>query len=576
MAIMIPPFYSSDIKSSGEKQIFDLFKNAPNTENWIVLHSLCLSKYTRRIYGEIDFVILAPNLGIFCMEVKSGFIKREDGIWILRNRFNEEFQSSKSPFLQAREGMFAIKKALVGKYGADNHFSKILLGYGVMFPHVFFNITSVEYHSWQVYDRETIRQGINNYVKILSSKSAKELSSRNIKFNLPTNKDVKTIANLLRGDFERIISPIIKLNNSEENITRFTKEQFKILDYIQENKRCLFTGGAGTGKTIMAIEIALRTISENKKTLIICFNKLLGSWFYSIFSSIPKVKAGNFHKILMDYTKSKSTVDKEDFFKYQLPLDMIDYSNRSDFEPFDVLIIDEAQDLLCDEYIDVCDSILKGGFRGGNWYVFADAEYQNIFLNYENILETLQARADFVKLNLSINCRNPKPIGEQISLISGLKYSEYLPEEIQCKPVQYYFYTDSEDLNVKEKAIIHDIKKRKIDKGKITFLSPKTYEKSSIYNLNKHNFNIVNINKDSTIPPFNEITFSTIQSFKGLENSIIIVTDIENLNHTDMLSLLYVGISRAKYELHVLMHSSQKNVFNEILERSIINEKFPD
>ncbi|GAI51880.1 unnamed protein product, partial [marine sediment metagenome] len=34
MARMLPPYISEQVKSTGERQIFDLFKNDPGTEDW--------------------------------------------------------------------------------------------------------------------------------------------------------------------------------------------------------------------------------------------------------------------------------------------------------------------------------------------------------------------------------------------------------------------------------------------------------------------------------------------------------------------------------------------------------------
>lgn len=112
MAKMLPPYISDEVKSAGEKQIFEFFKNGPGTENWVALHSLGLAKHTKRLYGEIDFLVLAPDLGIFCLEVKSGDIKREEGLWTFTNRFGEVTTSARSPFQQAQDAMFSLIDAV--------------------------------------------------------------------------------------------------------------------------------------------------------------------------------------------------------------------------------------------------------------------------------------------------------------------------------------------------------------------------------------------------------------------------------------------------------------------------------
>ena len=61
MAKLLPPYIDKSCKSSGEKIIFELFKNNSFTKDWIILHSLNLSQHTIRLYGEIDFLILIPG-----------------------------------------------------------------------------------------------------------------------------------------------------------------------------------------------------------------------------------------------------------------------------------------------------------------------------------------------------------------------------------------------------------------------------------------------------------------------------------------------------------------------------------
>src|SRR5262245_31643027 len=107
MARMIPPRLSSDVKSSGEKQIFALLESDPDTADWIVLHSLGLARHVKRLHGEIDFLVLIPGQGVFCLEVKAGSVGRHEGEWVFTNRYNESTRSPRSPFAQVMDAMFS-------------------------------------------------------------------------------------------------------------------------------------------------------------------------------------------------------------------------------------------------------------------------------------------------------------------------------------------------------------------------------------------------------------------------------------------------------------------------------------
>jgi hypothetical protein len=58
MARMIPTQIDDKVVSSGERRIFGLLENDPETKDWTVLHSLGIARNTAGPYGEIDFVII--------------------------------------------------------------------------------------------------------------------------------------------------------------------------------------------------------------------------------------------------------------------------------------------------------------------------------------------------------------------------------------------------------------------------------------------------------------------------------------------------------------------------------------
>lgn len=101
MATMIPASMSPDIKSNAERHVFEWFKNDPNTEGWIVLHSLGIATHQRAIHGETDFLVLAPGLGMFVLEVKGGRVKRKLGKWHFSNRYGNIDEKVRGPFDQA-------------------------------------------------------------------------------------------------------------------------------------------------------------------------------------------------------------------------------------------------------------------------------------------------------------------------------------------------------------------------------------------------------------------------------------------------------------------------------------------
>ena len=165
MAKLLPPYIDKSCKSTGEKMIFDIFKNNSFTKDWIVLHSLNLSQHTVRLYGEIDFLILIPRGGIFVMEVKGGDVKCINGVWYFTDKFKNTYTSNVGPFNQSRDAMFSLRNAIEKEFGRGHKLTKILSGFICAFPHVSFDKHSVEYEPWQILDKDSIQSGTESFFK---------------------------------------------------------------------------------------------------------------------------------------------------------------------------------------------------------------------------------------------------------------------------------------------------------------------------------------------------------------------------------------------------------------------------
>lgn len=581
---MIPSYLSLDVKSSGEKRIFQEFAQDQNSKSWVVLHSLNLAKHTRRLYGEIDFLVLAPNLGIFCLEVKSGRIKRTDGVWKYINRFGETDNSTRGPFQQAREGMFSLKEALRKKFGDKSHVNYLLMGFGVMFPDIVFEDSDIEMEKWQIYDSDDRRRPISNYIKQLSDKHKEKLKNTrwfDEQRSLPSSGDIDRILNFLRGNFELFPSIRRIIDDTETQIRSLTQEQTKCLEQLDGNNGCLFQGPAGTGKTLIAIESARRAVIGGKRVLLTCYNTLLGSWLQSQFneySNDGNLVVGSFLGYLMKICEINNdeldASNKDEFFKYELPRKALEVLNSGKIELFDKVIIDEGQDLIRIEYLDVINALLKNGLEKGNWEIYSDFEKQAIFtdVSASDMIKTLEQRASFTKFKLSINCRNTKPVGEEISMVCGISPSNYLQNNFEGPPVEYFFYKSQNDEKDNLRILIEKLAHSGIPLEKITILSPKKYANSIINDSNSIGLEFYELNKNNLLRgPKDKISFSTIHGFKGLENSYIIITDIEQIESQEFSHLLYVGMSRARVGLFLFINQTTESSFNKIIGESIKN-----
>lgn len=590
MSKMIPPYYSEEIKSSGEKQLFDFLRQDPATTDWICLHSLSLGKHVNRVYGEIDFVVLVPNAGIFCLEVKSGRVAREKGVWAYTNRYGKVFTSTVGPFRQARDGMFSLIESIRKHFGQNHRFTKLLYGFGVVFPHVIFSHDDPEIASWQVYDRTSRRHPVSSYIQNLSKQTHRSMEKQNwydSETSRPNRSDIMELTDFLRGDFERIVKPTDALLEMDAHFLRLTEEQYNCLDHLRNNPRCLFEGGAGTGKTLLALEFARREASLNRKVLMVCYNKMLGKW---IAGQVQKplgdsVVVDSFHQYLerlicgssvenqLKVARKNTETDPTYLFDELYPLLALDALDEGVIEPFDTLVIDEGQDLIRSEFLDVLDGLLIGGLAGGKWSIFCDFNHQTIYGDFDanTMLGELESRVSgFVRFELMTNCRNTRRVGEEVSLISGSDLPMFLPSNIEGLPVNYLFYTDDNHQSELLRESLSHLRADGIKNEAITILSPMALKRSSIGTGGASFTQIIDLSLSERLERSQgSIGFSTIHAFKGLESSVVIITDVKHLLDDQHRALMYVGMSRAKHRLLVLMHESAREEYQEAVRQSI-------
>lgn len=571
MARMIPSVLSPEIKSNAEKRIFEWFRDDPNTEGWVVLHSLGIANHRTLLYGEIDFFVIAPKLGVFAIEVKGGRVKREDGQWHFTDKYGNVNYKKRGPFEQANEGIYSLFGAIKKKCGDKSPLNKILFGSGVMFPDITFEVEDIDGEQWQVFDHND-GKNVSAYIRRLSKYTREKWEN---KFNmslpmdkLPDNKIVKEFANVLRSDFDKAVALSTQIEYAEEALVALTNEQMHCLDQIEDNFRCLIQGPAGTGKTLLAIEEVKRSVVNNEKVALFCYNSLLGGWLKSYFDNMPETLrpsyVGTFHSFMFSIVNKYETSvfpsdNMQTFFREEMPLMTLDALEN---EPiyFDKIIVDEAQDLLNTDYIDVFDIILKGGINRGRWSMFGDFSRQAIFEDNENVIEMLEEKTSFIKYKLKVNCRNTKPIGDEIKYVTGFESEEYLWTKADGPPVNYFIYRNEEEELVQLEEIIEKLLKGNIIPQQITILSSKKRKDSVASLVKKYAIN-------DFIPFENSgITFSTIQAFKGLENSAIIITDVETYQHE---KLMYVGLSRARCALIILETKSADTERKKMLMRYI-------
>jgi hypothetical protein len=298
VARLIPPLFPAGA-APGEKSVYRKLAEDRATDDWIVLHSLNIAEHVRNPEGEADFVVIAPDLGILVIEVKSHeHFTFDNGVWKLGN----QAPTTRGPFKQASEAMYSIRKELLKK--------KIDLRSIPTLSAAWFTATRArtmlkptnEWFDWQVLDSEDLK---NNPIGAIRRAFVGGIANLDATFNGfsyrgvgPDQATAKQIAMLLRPNFEFGVVAGDVRSAREHQLARFVEEQFLALDAMSDNQSVLFTGPAGSGKTFLALEAARRELALGRTGNLMCFNKLLGRRL-AADSNDQRLSVGTFHSQLL-------------------------------------------------------------------------------------------------------------------------------------------------------------------------------------------------------------------------------------------------------------------------------------
>ena len=571
MARMFPAQIYSGTKSPGEVEIFHRLRDDPVTKSWLVLHSLDVANHRSQVAGEIDFVIIVPTRGVLCLEVKAHrAIRRENGLWYYGS---SSMPDARGPFRQAAECMHSMRKRVVDH---NRNLSKIVFWSAVIFPFLEFMVSADEWHPWQVVDAKQFRQkSIGALVLNVLDRARSFLATNpsatwfDKRLEIPDIKQGESICNFLRPDFEFFESPKYRMDRRNEELKIYTKEQYDALDGMDLNDRVIFTGPAGTGKTLLAIEAVRRSIGSGRKVLFCCYNRLLGNWLRKQTENIlPQENVGTLHSIMLSVTDIVPPSDASQvFWECELPEKAIEklLLDETGKYKFDELIIDEAQDVLRDSYLDFLDLSLAGGLNSGKWKLFGDFEKQAIYTSSSGKVDELMKRrfTSVPKYGLRVNCRNTPRIASLVRLLGRLNpdYSKIRRPDNKIEPEILPYKKEEQQ---KENLIntLSSLSKEGYEGSEIIILSPKGDQDAIASKVTLKSFSL---RPAKQIPEKNQVSYCTIHAFKGLEAPVVIVTDIEEVGTELSANLFYVAITRSLERLFILVNEKARKEMIEIL-----------
>ena len=468
------------------------------------------------------------------------------------------------------------------KYIKNNHdlgeqLGKLIFGYGVILPNSPSFDVEPDGDPQNTYFLEDTRQPITKYIGRIATFSEQQTSGKR---NRPTHKDIDELVNYLRGDFD-VVTPLwAKAHETDEELFQLTKEQYQVLSVLDIKQRVIVRGAAGTGKTLIAYKAATTASKKNTNVLFVCYNRFLATHLIhkqeednsfenitvrSIYQLMDEIIRNSIY--CEEFNLKKAVCNKDELYSFLYP----EYASLSVMEDptisWDVLIVDEGQDFISEPVLDFFDLCLVGGIESGNWRWFMDDNNQAAVFGRSEPASIDRLESFGTSHMLTINCRNTIQIQEETQMLStplGRAIAR-----VDGLPVRYVWYdSNSGQVSALSRQIVR-INNEGMNKSDVVILSARSIYESAATKIKKNN--VLPFDKTSLIDNknINHIPYTTISAFKGLEADIVILTDIEKLDGDWWQAVLYVGMTRARVELVVLLPEKLRTIYNDKVNKTL-------
>ena len=635
MAIMIPDEIPETSPES-EKIIFNNLKHAAQARDWVVFYSKYVEnpRHSTRP-REIDFIILIPEYcSVICLEVKGGHYEIRQGKWYKKST-NE---SLRSPLDQSSDAMYALKEQF-----KDSHFRpESLLSVDCAVAFTDGRIPS---------DANSPRRDANSprHLALMIGSSKARNSDRlvdtlnNRADQMRPGKIKKALDNSLQSKLAQIDWHKLKtdleanmeigpedpktifrseLETRRPQLLRLTADQVDSLDIAEENPRCTINGAAGTGKTVLAMELAKRRCEDGETVALLCSNPNLSHRFEQWAKELSdeyngEIVAGtpatlpswafrnDSNSFARHQERLKNSPELEESLKFgylhskwsSFIRDTIDDLRQGGI--FDYLVVDEAQNLcpVVDNpdqiFLKLMDAMLKGGLAGGRFTMFGDFAYQDIVFHQRNnalegfkdgrdALQHFIGSRDLPRRSLRNNCRNTHEIADTVAKLTNIP--SFPLSGVRGPDVQIEYFKTKKELQNQLNNLVCGLKKRKFRSSQIILLSSNAdgfapaaaYGGWELFNIDIRDSEEATLTGEEDVVNPQDTTssdilrYSDVYDFQGLESEVAIlvipVTDDQIpigggviLPREDHLrKMLYTGMSRAKAMLIIVADESYR------------------
>ena len=539
MGPRIYPHYDSDsaietaITSEGARGECAVYKLLRDTlpDDWVVLYNTHIRAFKD---SQSDFYVVVPGKGIVNVDAK--------GYNYSYNYADNAF-FLKEPGKDTKKEVDIIGHADKASANLSAYIKKTILGLPE-FQHWGAYGKLIVFACQDIQGRETLPGGhpcvfyseIVADPYIVKRKIEQELDRNNDKFTYFTKDRMERIIRHFIAKHPAIQRSLDFQNNDTLMRPSLTYAQNTIFRSILDNRYVHVRGGAGTGKTLIALAVAEEIARDPKKrVLYVCFNTNLAE-MVSRRTKRTNIEVRNFHTLWHLIGRDLRKRDVRGNILWDATAKAIEETvpeTIKENDMFDALLIDEAQDLTVDNltcilclgrgdlhvgiFSDENQTIFKTGARHGGSWTFPQKE--------------LFGTTHVETFDLSTNIRNTDKIFEAFRSLSG---EPTMPVSIiEGVPVT----GTAEDCRLLVQRLE---KENHYQPHDIAVLAPNNSLLASDKSVFTDELKTWWANKKALC--------TTIQGFKGLEANCVVFLGANQC--TDELK--YEAMSRAKYELYVV------------------------
>lgn len=526
---MIPPQPTQGATGS-EVEVFRVLANADFGGAAIAFSSLNLSEHEYKKWGEIDFVVLCPE-GLLVLEVKGGQVHCDErGIWRYESRGKRSIERAESPMAQASSAYFALRDRhlypSVGRRLADS----AVTGFGVILARTSMRdakgrglVGGTEMPAQLIGTREDIT-GPAAIEAMLARFLAYWRGKRKAHVRGWDADELATIAGALRPWFDRVPPLSLSVAKVREEQLSLTQEQYQVLDFSDLVDRMLCTGGAGCGKTLLAIECLRREMARD-----------------------PVLVTGT--NSLAAHLRASQVPDPSRVYSFQELL----LSAHAQSRQYGCLIVDEGQQITNGQCLGVLAQLLRGGLEDGRWRWFSDPNNQVLSAGTFDWASHEFLRQHSFPGVLRKNCRNTPQIVQAVEAVTaasvGISVAQGSGPEVEFASSS----SSADQISAAARTIQRWLEDPEIAPGDIVLLSPRAVQHSSIPAI----ANCTGIPWREWSPGWSTsadhgrcLAAATVDEFRGLEAPFVVLCDIDQAL-AEPARVLYLGMTRANFGLFV-------------------------